>query len=109
MDNSGSYNDALQSSLYKGGTTAVGSYPDANNYGLYDMHGNVFEWCGDWSGSNYGTDPVTDPKGSATGSTRVLRGGGWNYSALNCRSAYRINDVPGSALSYLGFRVVFVP
>ncbi|GHV57000.1 hypothetical protein FACS1894182_04770 [Bacteroidia bacterium] len=112
LDNTspGSYNDASQSSLYKGGTTAVGSYPYANNYGLYDMHGNVFEWCGDWYGSNYGSDPVTDPKGSATGSYRVLRGGYWNYDAQICRSAYRNDDFPDYASSsYIGFRVVFVP
>ncbi|GHT38026.1 hypothetical protein FACS189435_4230 [Bacteroidia bacterium] len=105
---SGSYNDASQSSLYKGGTTAVGSYPYANNYGLYDMHGNVFEWCGDWYGSNYGSDPVTDPKGSATGSDRVLRGGDWYGRAQNCRSAYRYYVYPDLAYYHIGFRVVFV-
>ncbi|GHU79442.1 hypothetical protein FACS1894145_3600 [Bacteroidia bacterium] len=110
LDNghSGNYNDPSQSGLYKGATTAVGSYPDANNYGLYDMHGNVFEWCSDWYG-NYDSGSVSDPKGSATGSARVLRGGNWSLNAQNCRSAFRDYGSPGSANGSVGFRVVFVP
>jgi formylglycine-generating enzyme required for sulfatase activity len=108
LNNSGSYNDGTQSGLYKGKTTAVGSYPYANNYGLYDMHGNVFEWCSDWYG-DYDSS-ATDPKGSAQGSLRVLRGGYWYGNALLCRSAYRYRDNPGNAgNNFFGFRVVFVP
>ncbi|GHT64393.1 hypothetical protein AGMMS50239_22020 [Bacteroidia bacterium] len=105
----GSYYDATQSSLYKGGTTAVGSYPDANNYGLYDMHGNVLEWCSDrYSSSYYNGGAMTDPAGPATGSYRVLRGGYWNYYARLCRSAYRDLGDPDDASDYIGFRVVWV-
>ncbi|GHU66981.1 hypothetical protein FACS189413_00930 [Bacteroidia bacterium] len=115
LDNghSGNYNDPSQSGLYKDATTAVGSYPDANNYGLYDMHGNVFEWCEDsWDGSEYGTGAVTDPVSPNPGSVRVLRvirGGGWYFFAQDCRSAYRNGDDPDRAYDVLGFRVVFVP
>jgi formylglycine-generating enzyme required for sulfatase activity len=75
-----------------------------NAWGLYDMHGNLWEWCNDWSGPYGGT--VTDPVGSGTGSTRVRRGGEWNYIALLCRSAQRIDDTPGSSGKTVGFRPV---
>ncbi|GHU66985.1 hypothetical protein FACS189413_00940 [Bacteroidia bacterium] len=105
---SGDYDNPSQNVLYQGKTTAVGSYPDANNYGLYDMHGNVYEWCSDWYG-NYDSGSVSDPNGSATGSNRVFRGGGWISYALHCRSAFRNNINPVNAYDDLGFRVVFVP
>ena len=66
-------------------TSEVGSYP-ANTWGLFDMHGNVWEWCSDWYGT-YPSDAVTDPKGASSGSNRVLRGGGWFSLAEDCRSA----------------------
>ena len=75
-----------------------------NPWGLYDMHGNVWEWCLDWYTSNLGTAAVTDPKGASSGSGRVLRGGGWSSSAAYCRSAYR-GDSPSHAYDYLGFRL----
>ena len=68
------------------GHTVVGSYRP-NAWGLYDMHGNVWEWCLDWSGHLSGG--VTDPSGSSSGSRRVLRGGGWCYVADNCTSSHR--------------------
>ncbi|GHS92424.1 hypothetical protein FACS1894203_4850 [Bacteroidia bacterium] len=112
LDNapSGDYNDTSQSGLYQGKTTAVGSYPDANNYGLYDMHGNVREWCLDqWDVSdNYSTLPPTDPV-CTLGSSHVLRGGHWDGDAQYCRSAYRRADNPDYAHYSFGFRVVFVP
>lgn len=59
-----------------------------NLWGLYDLHGNLNEWCGDWFGS-YTSAPKTDPRGPSTGSNRVFRGGGWGSYGLGCRSAYR--------------------
>ncbi len=68
-------------------TSPVGSYP-ANAWGLYDMHGNVWEWCQDWYG-DYPKQSVTDPRGPEVGSGCVLRGGSWRDGAAFCRSAYR--------------------
>ncbi|MBR5978451.1 MAG: SUMF1/EgtB/PvdO family nonheme iron enzyme, partial [Verrucomicrobia bacterium] len=75
-----------------------------NAWGLYDMHGNVFEWCSDWFG-DYPTSAVSDPTGTDTGSHRVGRGGSWGSDARYCRSAYRSDAAPGSRGSGLGFRV----
>lgn len=79
-----------------------------NPWGLYDMHGNVYEWCSDWH-DEYNNSPETDPTGPDAGSVRVLRGGGWNSSARGCCSAYRNNSNPDYANSAVGFRVVVVP
>jgi formylglycine-generating enzyme required for sulfatase activity len=85
------------------GTALAGSYPP-NAWGLYDMHGNVWEWCLDWYG-NYPGGSVTDPKSAASGSNRVRRGGSWDSSAHNCRSAYRNWLEPGNRGRHLGFRL----
>jgi formylglycine-generating enzyme required for sulfatase activity len=79
-----------------------------NAWGLYDMHGNVFEWCQDWHGE-YPSEPVTDPTGAITGSDRVYRGGGWSLFAGNCRSGHRGRVIPSSRSSSLGFRVARGP
>jgi len=93
---------------YIGKTSAVGSY-SPNNYGLYDMHGNVWEWCADWYAFTYGStnagDAATDPKGPETGNDRVLRGGSWNSNAQYCRSAFRGSIIPDYAYNDYGFRV----
>ncbi len=82
---------------------------EANAWGLHDMHGNVCEYCLDWSG-DYPTSSVTDPKGPSKGSYRVVRGGSWRDVAFGCRSACRSND--GMVVfngDYLGFRVALAP
>ncbi len=84
----------------------VGSY-QPNAWGLYDMHGNVYEWCWDWYSWGYhSTSPSTDPVGPSSGSARAGRGGGWYDYAEYCRSAYRYSNIPGYRDSSVGFRLV---
>lgn len=85
-------------------TLPVGSFPP-NGYGLFDMHGNVYEWCSDWYGP-YPQGLVTDPQGPQTGVSRVSRGGGMSSYARRCRSANRTKHLPSYQNFYIGFRLV---
>ena len=96
-DGSGWGNGALQQ------TVDVKTYP-ANAWGLYEMHGNVWEWCQDWKG-DYPAQPVTDPAGPDKGYQRVLRGGSWIGGGRHCRSADRRSRSPGNRYGNLGFRL----
>ncbi|MBF0611569.1 MAG: SUMF1/EgtB/PvdO family nonheme iron enzyme [Magnetococcales bacterium] len=91
----------------KGGTTPVGAYP-ANPFGLYDMHGNVWEWCQDGFDEKFYAKPQAtevDPLCSYGGGFRVRRGGSWHYQAEYLRSAYRGRNYPDSSYADIGFRV----
>jgi sulfatase modifying factor 1 len=101
---------------YSGNNTNldIGNYPFTspvgyfapNGYGLYDMAGNVWQWCWDWYGT-YGIG--SDPRGPTSGSNRVRRGGSWGSRAFGCRAAARYDSYPAHNDSYLGFRSVLPP
>jgi formylglycine-generating enzyme required for sulfatase activity len=87
--------------------TTVGSY-GANGFGLYDMHGNTWEWCSDrYASDYYAFSPVDDPVGPTSGSARVVRGGSWFSWPVLCRSAYRFRLDPSNRRDNLGFRLAF--
>ena len=101
----------------RGGTIEVGIL-GKNNWGLYDMHGNVYEWCWDWYQQNAsidqkstGTNASTflNPTGARSGTSRVLRGGSWSHNAGRCRSANRYRDGPGYSGNAYGFRLALSP
>jgi formylglycine-generating enzyme required for sulfatase activity len=90
-----------------GGMTHPVGEKKPNAWGLYDMHGNVWQWCSDWfSLDYYQQSPPSDPLGPTACSSRVLRGGNWDDSPFSCRSAFRLSRGPASRLHGVGFRVV---
>jgi formylglycine-generating enzyme required for sulfatase activity len=91
----------------RGMPTPVGNFPP-NAFGLYDMAGNIWEWCFDLFGP-YRVGESVDPLGADSGSERVLRGGSWYGGRVQCRSAYRSSGFPGSSGACLGCRVVLCP
>ncbi len=90
---------------YRKKTVSVGSF-SPNAWGLYDMHGNVWEWCQDWKG-DYPGGSVTDPEGPSSGQYPVIRGGSWSHNAGNCRSADRNISTPDYRSRFNGFRVAW--
>ena len=103
--------DALGWNLYNTAakTCKVGQ-KKPNAWGLYDMHGDVWEWCQDWFDPNfYKIGAAVDPQGPVNGSWRVLRGGCWNSEPAECRCAYRYYGDPSLRSGYVGFRLALIP
>lgn len=88
---------------YRQTTVEVNSF-SPNNWGLYNIHGNVAEWCFDYYGA-YDLENTDNPSGPTTGTLRVNRGGGWNDYAKHLRSAYRASTTPNQGMSNIGFRI----
>lgn len=89
--------------LSRGGTVPVKSLPP-NKWGLYEMHGNVLEWCADWH-DDYPAGLQIDPSGPLAGLARVLRGGAWTHHAVHCRAAARGGNIPEARGRDIGFRL----
>ncbi|QES89513.1 formylglycine-generating enzyme family protein [Rhizosphaericola mali] len=101
LDNVGWFADNSGRQTHKVG------YKQPNELGIYDMSGNLWEWCKDWSGEDYyGKSTKDNPKGPATGTYRVWRGGSWDDTAAGCRIANRNGGMPENRGYYCGFRVV---
>ena len=95
-----------QANFEGGKPSPVGSFPP-NAFGLYDMHGNIWQWTNDWYGE-YNLDEKINPKGPEKGANKIIRGGGWRNAAWECRSAYRggAGLYPGTRGTGIGFRIV---
>lgn len=99
VDNVAWYNSNLDNKTHEVGTKS------GNELGIYDMSGNVWEWCYDWYGSSYNNGTQADPAGPVTGSYRVARGGCWGSDVRSCRSASRSAGSPVAAGDATGFRI----
>ena len=93
--------------IFRNKVISVGSFKP-NAFGLYDMHGNVWEWCSDWYKVAYAKADTRDPQGANSGPYRLLRGGSFVFAPAQCRSAYRYKQYPYERRSHYGFRVVIV-
>jgi formylglycine-generating enzyme required for sulfatase activity len=104
-----SLNDSAWSNQNSGNTTHPVGEKKPNAWGVYDLHGNLGEWCADWYGNPYPNGDATDPSGPPSGQSKVIRGGAWGDDPINVRSAYRNANGPDGAHDGIGFRCVMLP
>jgi formylglycine-generating enzyme required for sulfatase activity len=110
FNNAGKSNPEVDVDTSQGGTAKVGSY-QCNNWGIYDMLGNVREWCSDYFQEDLGSEAQVDPQGPETGTLRVIRNGSWAYANNangSCRAAFRAADASTYSAYHVGFRIALM-